>query len=159
MGNCLVLQKKTIKIVKMDGKVLEYKAPMKVHQVLQEFPGHAVADRLPVLRHLLPDAEMLSSHLYYLLPLSMPSPDDEKKKVRFLNTETEGGQRTAVVRIKLVISKQELKEMLRKGGASIDDITSHLQDKQNKSQIDTVDDDRKGNRVWKPVLESIPEVN
>ncbi|KAK9289589.1 hypothetical protein L1049_007745 [Liquidambar formosana] len=160
MGNCLVLQEKVIKIMKIDGKILEYKAPMKVHQVLSEFSGHAVSDTLPVYRHLQPDTQMVAGHLYYLLPLPLPSPDVDKKMLRFSNPAAEGGRGTGVVRIKLVITKQELKEMLRKGGLAVDDMVCQLQNKQSINGIDKFDGGDGGNcKGWKPLLQSIPEVD
>ncbi|XP_047309014.1 uncharacterized protein LOC124912438 [Impatiens glandulifera] len=134
MGNCLVTQEKVIKVMKTDGKVLEYKAPIKVHEVLSDFAGHAISDRLPVIRHLQPDAVMVSNHLYYLLPLPKLSEQRrEKKKVRFAVPEVETCQEGGVVRIKLVITKQELEIMLR-GGVSVDDMLSHDQEQRKHQQ-------------------------
>ncbi|KAL7247817.1 hypothetical protein ACSBR2_002682 [Camellia fascicularis] len=169
MGNCLVMQEKLIiKVMKTDGKVLEYKAPLKAHQVLSDFAGHAISGTLPVLRHLHPDDNMAGGHLYYLLPLPSPPPAvAEKKRVRFANPEVEVGQESGVVRIKLVISKQELEVMLRKGGFSIDEMVYDqlkrkqisLDDQKDHEFDDHVVDDDDHDDGWKPVLESIPEVN
>lgn len=42
MGNCLVLlQENVVRVMKTDGKILEYKALIKVEQVLIDFSGHA----------------------------------------------------------------------------------------------------------------------
>jgi hypothetical protein len=72
-----------------DGKVLVYKAPIKVYQVLSEFPSHAVSDNLTVLRHLKPETKLVSNHVYHL-PLPLPSPKvGKKKKVRFVTPEGE----------------------------------------------------------------------
>ena len=160
MGNCLVLQEKIIKIMRPDGKVLEYKAPLKVHQVLSEFSGYAISDTLPVIRHLRKDMEMVGGQLYYLIPVPLPPPEVEKKVVRFSDPKVEMDQGTGVVRIKLVITKQELKEMLRNGGVSVDHMVSQLQSGQAVNGVDKSDVDGKENgRGWKPVLESIPEGN
>ncbi|XP_057513643.1 uncharacterized protein LOC130795522 [Actinidia eriantha] len=152
MGNCLVMQEKVIKVMKPDGKVLEYKAPTKVHQVLSDFASHAISDTLPVVRHLRPDAEMIGGHLYYLLLLPLPPPAGEK-----IN---KAGQERGVVRIKVVISKQDLEMMLRKGVVSLDGMVSQLQKKQSMNQHDKFDVAGKRSREgWKPLLESIPEVD
>lgn len=159
MGNSLGLQDKVIKIRKTDGKILTYKAPMKVHQILSEFPGHAISDTLPVLRHLKPDTKLHKNHVYYLLPLPLSSPKVGKKKtVRFANPEEEAVQESGVVRIKLVITKKELQEMIQKGVVAVDEMVSQLHIKKGIDSADefTADDDNKG---WKPDLESIPEVN
>jgi len=162
------MQEKTIKVVKTDGKVLEYRAPIKAHQVLSDFAGHALSDTLPVVRHLQPEAGLTGGGLYYLLPFPVPPPaGEQKKRVRFAcPKEEEKGEESGVVRIKLVITKKELELMLRKGAFSVDDhILSQLQKKENTDNQDCKvdeDDDGDGNRSskgWKPMLESIPEVN
>ncbi|XP_021908610.1 uncharacterized protein LOC110822737 [Carica papaya] len=164
MGNCLVLEEKVVKVMRTDGKILEYKAPTNVHQVLSEFSGHAISDSFPDFRHLQPDTKLLGGNLYYLVPLPLARQERKKKKVRFSNPEVEenGGQGSGFVRIKLVISKQELQELLQKGGEeSVHEIVSKIQSKQLRiKEIDHESDGGDTNcRGWKPVLESIPEVN
>ncbi|XP_059643244.1 uncharacterized protein LOC132285092 [Cornus florida] len=166
MGNCLVVEENMIKVMKADGEVLEYEAPIKVHQVLSEFSGHTISDTLPVVRRLRLDSELVGGHLYYLLPA--PLEVDNKKVLRFSNPVVEAAGQAGtggVVRIKMVISKQELEAMLRKGGAlSSNDMVSQLLKKQSSTN-DMVDHDFDGDdgnencRGWKPALESIPEVN
>ncbi|KAF8641863.1 hypothetical protein HU200_067566 [Digitaria exilis] len=55
------------------------------------------------------------------------------------------------VRVKLVISKQELKKMLDKEGMSLDDMVSLM----HKEAIDREQEECCGG--WRPALESIPE--
>ncbi|XP_010271647.1 PREDICTED: uncharacterized protein LOC104607668 [Nelumbo nucifera] len=157
MGNCLLLPEESIKVMKTDGKVLEYKPPLKVHQVLSEFAGHSISDTLPVVRHLAPQIDMLSGRLYYLLPPPLPSTQFVRKvpMVSSNSPTAEPRQRTGVVRIKLVITKQELREMLAKGGISVNEIVAHLQSRQSKAGV--VDDNSESCKGWRPVLESIPE--
>ncbi|OAY40858.1 uncharacterized protein LOC110622471 [Manihot esculenta] len=153
MGNCLVLQEKLIKVMKPDGKILEYKAPITVHQVLSDFSGHAISDSLQAFQHLLPETKLLGGKLYYLVPLPLPSPK-AKKKVRFSVPEEED-KKENIVRIKLVISKQELQEILQKEGVTVDSMISQLQDQRRVETVDTSDN----TGYWKPVLESIPEID
>ncbi|KAJ4970081.1 hypothetical protein NE237_003180 [Protea cynaroides] len=160
MGNCLASQddKKVIKVVKTDGKVLEYKTPLRVHQVLSEFAGHAISDTLPVIRHLRPNTQMHSGCLYYLLPPPLPSSGSGNKLPVASNPKMEhGSDGSGVVRVKIVISKKKLEEILEKGVLSVDDMISHLQTGQSKD-IGNGDESR-SSTVWKPVLESIPEGN
>lgn len=159
MGNCLVLQENVVRVMKTDGKVLEFKTPIKVHQVLTEFSGHAISESMPVLRHLQPNTKLLGGQLYYLVPPASPSPKASKKKVRFANPEIEGAQESNVIRIKLVISKQELQNMLEKGGISVNNMLSlvHREKGVDRKDICNKSDDSCGG--WKPALESIPEVN
>ncbi|KAI3447463.1 hypothetical protein Pfo_004128 [Paulownia fortunei] len=163
MGNCLVLQEKVVRVMKTDGKILEYKSPIKVHQVLSEFSHHAISDKLPVVKHLHPNAEMLQGHLYYLLPLPVPPPPIKKKKkaVHFSDDVLEdAGQATGVVRIKLVISKQELQAMLSTGGISVADVISKVWKEESTNKAKSYDrDDVVISKGWSPALESIPEVN
>ncbi|CAL9058733.1 uncharacterized protein LOC135595007 [Musa acuminata AAA Group] len=145
MGNCLVLQeKKVIRIVKMDGEILRYRSPMKVQQVLDEFPGHAVSDALPVVTYLDPALCLRQGQLYYLLPPKKPA----------AAVETSVGEE-GVIRIKLVITKQQLKDMLSKGGVSHGDMVSFLRGQGGRSGAS----EKERSMEWKPTLESIPEGN
>ncbi|XP_009775609.1 uncharacterized protein [Nicotiana sylvestris] len=137
MGNCIVLQEKVVKIMKTDGKILEYKAPIKVYEVLSQFAGqYAISESLSVIQHLLPNSNMLAGQLYYLLPILPVSPPKiakKKKVVKFakevVDQEEAKKQRTTeVVRIKLVISKKELQALLSgtEGGLiTVNDIVNH----------------------------------
>ncbi|KAF5750514.1 hypothetical protein HS088_TW03G00851 [Tripterygium wilfordii] len=158
MGNCLVVEDKVIRVMKPDGKILEYRAPINVNQVTSEFSGHAISDSLQVIHHhLLPETKLLGGHLYYLEPLPSSPPEiRKKKKVRFSNPETE---ESGVVRIKIIISKQELHEILQKEGVSADDMLSHLQFPEKVSKVDRSSEEEENSNRWKPALESIAEVN
>ncbi|XVE96421.1 hypothetical protein REPUB_Repub02eG0220400 [Reevesia pubescens] len=160
MGNCLVMEEKVIRVMKTDGKILEYQAPTKVQQVLSDFSGHAISDSFSGSQHLQPDAKLLPGQLYYIIPVPSPSKKSKKKKVRFSNPEVNDEQgHPGVVRIKLIISKQELQELLQKEGVSVHDMVSQIQSKQSTNGIDTSDHADDNCRRWKPVFESIAEVN
>ncbi|KAF5186615.1 hypothetical protein FRX31_023794 [Thalictrum thalictroides] len=142
----------------MDGKILEYQSPLKVYQVLSEFTGHAISDTLPVHRHLCPEMDLLQGCLYYLLPPPLPSKETIKSATTVTVSNTKEGdklkQSNGRVRIKIVVTKQELKEMLANGGLSINDMVSQLQNKIiSKDKVD-INGNCKG---WKPLLQSIPE--
>ncbi|KAK5782544.1 hypothetical protein PVK06_037048 [Gossypium arboreum] len=98
----------------------------------------------------------------YLIPLPSPSKKGKKKKARFSNPEVNDDQVRSpnVVRIKLIISKQELQELLQNGGVSAQDIASHnIQSKQTTNGIIAPDVDDDSCRGSKPVLQTIAEVN
>ncbi|KAJ3703578.1 hypothetical protein LUZ61_007283 [Rhynchospora tenuis] len=141
MGNCLVPQitrSEAIKIMKIDGKMLTYASPIKVYQVLEGFPGHMISDPLSIPQQLSLMSDMLSGRQYYMLPV--------EKQI-----ETGFGH-DSVVRVKLVISKKELKEMLTKEELPLEDIISLFQasDQRKESDEERV-------RGWRPSLASIPE--
>nr|GLL36413.1 uncharacterized protein LOC109181110 [Ipomoea trifida]GMD41479.1 uncharacterized protein LOC109181110 [Ipomoea batatas] len=161
MGNCLVLQANVIRVMKTDGKILEYKAPMKVYQVLSEFANHAISDSLPVVQHLRADTEMVGGRLYYLLPLPVPRPKPAKKKVKFADQVEEADQQgTGVVRVKIIISKQELQALLSKDQISVDDMVRHLQKEKSSNELNRCAADEEANcKGWKPMLGSIPELD
>ncbi|KAF8118874.1 hypothetical protein N665_0002s0176 [Sinapis alba] len=168
MGNCLVMEKKVIKIVRNDGKVLEYRKPICVHHILTQFSGHSVFDNNTSC-HLLPDAKLLSGRLYYLLPTTINK--KKTKKVTFADPEVEEeddhddtsqsksnkGENTnaSVVRMKIVVSKQELEKLLQ--GGSVHEMVYQTLEKQVLHTDDDDDDNLECNGGWRPVLDSIPE--
>ncbi|TKY53092.1 hypothetical protein E2542_SST24615 [Spatholobus suberectus] len=154
MGNCLAQQEDVVRVMKSDGKILEYETPIEVHHVLKQFPGHAISESLPVLHHLHPNARLLQGQLYYLVPLPQPPPKVSMKRVRFAEPEKVEGD---VVRIKLVLSKQELKDMLQKGGISVNEVLSLVRDENGMDGVDVCKKDNDGSHGWKPELETIPE--
>lgn len=160
MGNCIALRKKAIKIIKPDGEVLEYSPPMKVCHVLSIFGGHALYDSLPVVRHLHPDTDMIGGRVYYLSPL-LAAPRQRAKKAGDISSKiTPTGQESGVLRIKLVISKQELQAMLQKGGVTVDNMVSKLQNNGKVYGTDSFSSDsRRSSPRWMPMLESVPEGN
>ncbi|KAL8113474.1 hypothetical protein AgCh_020694 [Apium graveolens] len=151
MGNCLAQQDKLIQVMKTDGKILEYKQPLRVHQVLSEHAGHAISQTLPVIQHLCPDANMHGGRLYYLVPLL----EIEKK---YYNTkEVAEKEDIRGVRIKLVIRRQDL-EMLSTGAVSVEDMISQLKNQKLVDSLHKLNGDCNENRKgWKPALQSIPE--
>ncbi|KAH6762192.1 hypothetical protein C2S52_019625 [Perilla frutescens var. hirtella] len=160
MGNCLVLEEKSVSVMKTDGKTIEYKAPIRVHEILSEYSHHAISDKLPVVKHLHPSTELLRGRLYYLLPL----PQQPKKKKKMVKTVRfsedvmeEERQKSPPVRIKLVITKQELQAMLGKEGVnvSVEELISQVQ----KEPLKIAGDDRNIGGRRSPPLETIPELN
>ncbi|CAK8544073.1 unnamed protein product [Lathyrus sativus] len=128
MGNCLVLQQiNMMKIMKTDRKVLEYKTPIEVEEVL---------------------------------PLPLPASPKGVRKVRFANPEVQDVHKSSVVRIKLVISKQKLQDMLDNGGISVDKMLSlaHGEKGMDGEDLCKESDDDDSLWEWKPVLKNIPEV-
>ena len=139
MGNCLVLEdKEGIKIKRMDGHILKHDSPLKVPQALPKFTGHTISGGISAARNLNKMADMQSGHLYHL---------QRPKKMQT--------NETGSVRIKLVISKQELKQILEKEGLTLEDMMSQIQKEPRYSHKR----EKKRSLMWKPALESISEVN
>ncbi|KAF4398849.1 hypothetical protein G4B88_023443 [Cannabis sativa] len=119
----LVYKDKVIRVMKIDGKVLSFTKPILVQDVLVRI-NYGVTNNISLSK------EILSSKK---LPL-----DYELK----LGNNNLGG----VKRIKIVITKQQLKELLNKKISMDDVVISSLEN--DKSYF---------NGNWKPKLESIPE--
>ncbi|OIT33815.1 PREDICTED: uncharacterized protein LOC109205519 [Nicotiana attenuata] len=132
MGNCIVLQQKVVKVMKTNGKVLEYKPLMKKdNEVLT--PVSESPTKVPV-----------------------------KKKVTFADEVKESSKKGSdqVLRIKLVISKKELQALLIEG--AVDGMVQYPLQKERNSNIEMIksdeftDDDNDCSIGWKPALDTIP---
>ncbi|CAN0847048.1 Uncharacterized protein At1g66480 [Linum grandiflorum] len=172
MGNCMVVEEKVLKVMRPDGKILEYSTPILAHEVLSDFPGQysalsaAASDSSSVQQHILiPDAKLLGGKLYFLVPIPCSTPQlavKVKKQSIKMEEESEEKSGGGVVRIKLVISKQELEELLKRGGVSMRDMVSHLQGQQQQRMVKKVaeeEEEEENDDDWKPSLESIPELD
>ncbi|CAN8270054.1 unnamed protein product [Cochlearia groenlandica] len=175
MGNCLVMEEKVIKIMRNDGEVVEYKGPMKVHHILTQFSNHySLFESLSNTCHLHPQAKLLCGRLYYLMPKeTIKIKKKMNKKVRFANPEKEEeeeeerlvvdcGEKTkekissvGVLRVKMVVSKQELDKLLQ--GGSVHEMVYRSLAKQHHDDDDDNDVDDMCHRGWRPLLDSIPE--
>ncbi|KAL2339556.1 hypothetical protein Fmac_007496 [Flemingia macrophylla] len=147
MGNCLHLSKpssescmakklEVVRVAKPDGKMLEFSIPIHVKDILTNYPDHCVGVSKEVKEPLSSDHELKAGRLYYMLPTLYSPPNLSSLK-------TCGG----VKRIKVVITKQQLEQLVTKQ-ISVEDILSEVQ---------TVGVNFPSNR--KPKLDSIPEEN
>ncbi|KAG2262482.1 hypothetical protein Bca52824_069561 [Brassica carinata] len=168
------MEKKVIKIVRNDGKVLEYREPTTVHHILAQFSGHTLFDNNNTC-HLRPDAKLLSGRLYYLVPTTTSKKNT--KKVTFADPEVEedesllredvaghtgesnsnndgdDNKNVSVTRMKIVVSKQELEKLLQGGSVH------EMMYKSVEKQILLSDDENLERDIgWRPVLDSIPEI-
>ncbi|CAO2824040.1 unnamed protein product [Amaranthus hypochondriacus] len=158
MGNCIRSQPKTVQVVKPDGKILEYKPSTTVCEVLSEFPSHELSDKLPILQYMSPNVTLLAGRLYYLVPVPSLTRKIKNKKVRFAEpekAEERKGQDSRLT-VKLVIRKQELKEMLEHGGVSIDELVAK---RHVAGGLENLDEYRCGRSTWIPAMQSISEVD
>ncbi|KAL3358120.1 hypothetical protein AABB24_015324 [Solanum stoloniferum] len=190
MGNCIVLQEKVVKVMKTDGKILEYKAPIKVHQILSQFSSHVISNSHQVIenQHLQPNDDLLGGQIYYLLPSlpKQPPPKSAKKKVKFANDQVkkkvkfanddqlvndhekvkfakdqvelleanhDHHQKKEVIRVKIVISKKELQELLSSSEGGIIKVDDMI-----KSTTIVEESTITNGKGWKPILDIIPEI-
>ncbi|KAK4766847.1 hypothetical protein SAY87_024086 [Trapa incisa] len=128
MGNCFTLPEKVLAGV--EGQ-------------------HAISKTVLGTEYLQQGAWLEAGRSYNAVPLITDDKAKSKKKkeddVTFADqAETEGGTGESVVRVKLVITRRELQEMLEEGAVSVDSLdVSHAVYGSPKR--------------WKPVLKSIPE--
>lgn len=146
MGNC-ISSKRVIRIMKGDGKILEYSPPLTVLDVLANFDAHAIYDEVPVCWSLAPETVLQCGHLYYLLPEVQPSTSDKEAP--------EKSRRS--VRIKVIVTKKELREMLEQESFSACKMIDRLQKKPCIRYVAKEGGDVHGHGGWTPVLQSIPE--
>ncbi|KAG6478148.1 uncharacterized protein LOC122019016 [Zingiber officinale] len=135
MGNCLVLEEKVIEIMKTDGETLRHQSPLKAQQVLNMFPGHAISETLPRITYSDPTMSMRHGRLCRRLP-----PEKQPAKT--------GADEDGFIRIKMVITKQQFRDMLRKGGVSPDGMLR---------SPSGATGEKTRSMEWRPTLQSIPE--
>jgi len=161
-----------VRTMKANGRVLQYKAPITVQDSLSGHEG----------QYTVPQQDGLNEQaLHSRQPLHPDSVSDdirkgENRSNRSGETKDLSSSKPAVscvntgegvVRVKLVIRKQELAKLLSNGlgkGATMEDILVELQGK-GQASVDNLSEEncgpaRMGNHGgWKPALESIPEYN
>lgn len=84
MGNCLVMEKKLIKIVRNDGKVFEYRKFICVYYIFVQFFGYFVFDN-NISCYFQFDVKFFFGRFYYFLLIIINK--KKIKKVRFVDFE------------------------------------------------------------------------
>ncbi|CAK7324272.1 unnamed protein product [Dovyalis caffra] len=142
IGSCIrfpeTKHEEVLQVVKTDGKVLEFSNPILVKDILVNFSGSGIGLTKEAIEHLPPSYELKLGNVYHILPPApVISPVVDREE------EASGG----VKRIKVVITKQQLQQLLTKE-ISVEEVLLGLE--QKSSSLDSP-------RNWKPKLESIPE--
>lgn len=122
--------RKVLKVVKVDGKVIEFTSPVAV----KEFEGFGVKSSRESSKLLPPSLELRLGNTYYLFP------SDPPKNQTVVDDDGGVSTTTAVKRIKIVITKKQLEELLSKK-TSVEKIIFGIHPN------------------WKPSLVAIPEEN
>ncbi|XP_057739061.1 uncharacterized protein LOC130956056 [Arachis stenosperma] len=139
-GSCISSNhgNKVVRVAKPDGKVLEFRTPIHVKEILSNFQAFGSVGISKVSSESLsPDYELKPGRLYYLLPSQ-----GVKEQGNNNNNNNNG-----LKRIKVVITKQQLQQLVTKQ-ISVEDILSEV-------HLQTVG--AHNNR--KPKLDCIPEEN
>ncbi|KAH6766881.1 hypothetical protein C2S52_017864 [Perilla frutescens var. hirtella] len=130
--------RKFLQVVKVDGKVMEFTTPLLVKELLINFEGFGVKSSRKYCKVLPPCFELQLGKTYYLFPKNQAAAD--------------GAVSTAAVkRIKVVITKKQLEELLSKK-TSVENIIFGI-DKAFTTDLATM------SSSWKPNLVAIPEEN
>ncbi|CAN6569688.1 unnamed protein product [Malus baccata var. baccata] len=137
MGNCLVLSKedKVLRVLKTDGKVLEFRAPTLVKDILSNFSGVGISLSKQASEQLSPDYKLKLGKVYYMIPLPGSAENDS----------------AATRRIKIVVTKQRLQELLAKQISVEEVLTASGPEKKASSSCVN------SSKIWKPKLKSIIE--
>ncbi|KAK9292569.1 hypothetical protein L1049_020543 [Liquidambar formosana] len=138
-------QQKVLRVVKTDGKILEFSVPILVKDLLVKFSGLGVGVSKEASQHLPLNHKLKTGKIYYLLPLASPAGAIDPAGISSMdNPEQTCGSK----RIKVVITKQQLKELMSKQVISLEEVLSGLE-KTACSMVSSTN--------WKPKLESIAE--
>ncbi|KAI3944722.1 hypothetical protein MKW98_021180 [Papaver atlanticum] len=144
MESAMACHENVVRVLKMNGKVaVEYLSSILVKDVLVNFDGFGVGISEGSSQILPPNYELKTGKVYYLLP----NPES-------LLTKTDNQCLSGEVKqIKVIITKQQLQELLSKKG-SIEGMIAKVSE--GLFEHNNVDEDE-STRSWRPELETIPE--
>ncbi|CAB4289042.1 unnamed protein product [Prunus armeniaca] len=116
MVNCFVLskQEKVLRVVKTDGKVLEFRAPTFVKDMLMNFSGSGISVSKQASELLPPNYKLKLGKVYYMIPLLGSVASDAISAGIISSVDVTEKDRAATRRIKIFITKQQLQELLTK---------------------------------------------
>lgn len=178
-----------IMVLRMDGKIMEFTAPFLVSDLTAAYPRYSLVHSGDLCRCLPRDYKLLPGQLYCLLPIpnshSQVSENDNSQRDAVLseskgidngscegtinggnqeNTAPSAGKPvqngSSIIRVKMVISKQELEALL--SVPSIKETSVEQTRLQLESKAQHVKEDYAAKRcegLWRPSLESIPEIS
>ncbi|GLJ54322.1 hypothetical protein SUGI_1165650 [Cryptomeria japonica] len=171
MGNCVqtgcrrisqaVEVEKFINIMKTDGKILEYSAPLFVRDVLVDYECHAVVNPQTINQQLPLAYELLPGHMYCLVPDEKNHVNKEEEAMIKVEPKEMDKSKGGVVRLKVVIKRQQLGELLvANKGMSLEELVLQIQSKCHSPRSGLDDSSPKSNSSgWRPSLDSIPELH
>ncbi|KAL2921687.1 hypothetical protein RDABS01_013178 [Bienertia sinuspersici] len=153
----LLKEKRTLQIIKVDGKMLEFKSPVIVRDLLVSYPDFYVGVFKNATQALPLDYKLKIGEIYYLLPsvtgdhtttTTSSSANDEDARTEMDSTTT----KTTTTTIKVVITKEQLQQILcSKQGRMEELLLGVVANKKVWSSENC------SSSTWFPKLESIPE--
>lgn len=138
-----------VQLLKSDGEIFEFSTPVLVKDVLRKFSGFSIALARKKPLHLPPDFWLKLGSKYHLIP-SVGGLESVEES-RDVDKEETGGVR----RIKVVITKKQLQDLLSKEVLAADILSALRSETCDGDDYD--DEDDSSTTIWKPKLESIPE--
>ncbi|KAL5567673.1 hypothetical protein UlMin_024248 [Ulmus minor] len=144
-------KQKVVEVVKIDGKILTFKEPILVKDVLVSFSS-GIGLTKEASEHLPPCYELKKGKVYYMLPsLTCEKKTSVVSEVSSFSSMAGNDQKDGgIKRIKIVITKKRLQELLKKQ-ISVEEVLLEVEKKTNTCVLDN------SRSSWKPELESIPE--
>ncbi|KAK2633874.1 hypothetical protein Ddye_028666 [Dipteronia dyeriana] len=152
VSNCFgkaTKNKKVLRIVKVDGKLLEMKSPVKVEEILTSFSGSGIGVSEKASEFLPLNYQLKLGKVYYVIP----SINSEKEKAVEAETDAKAG---GVKRIKVVITKKQLQQLLEKQ-LSIEEVLLAVERRSSSTSSASWEVESPTRSNWKPKLEAIPE--
>ncbi|KAK0593336.1 hypothetical protein LWI29_034908 [Acer saccharum] len=151
VSNCFgkaTKNKKVLRIVKMDGKLLEMKSPVKVEEILRSFSCSGIGVSEKASEFLPLNYQLKLGKVYYVIP----SINSDKEKAVEAEAEAKAG---GVKRIKVVITKKQLQQLLEKQ-LSMEEVLLAV-GRRSSSSSSASWDVKSPTSNWKPKLQAIPE--
>jgi len=172
-----------IMVMRPDGKVMEFTAPLLVGDLMAAYPQHSVVhSEDAACRSVSPENKLVPGQLYRLLfipkspSLSKNVVLSEAKSIYNSSLERRIGREklastrpppsrksaqngSGIIRVKMVITKRELEAMLSDRCIKEKSLLFHLERKTQNIKENYVATRRCSNDGWRPSLESILEVN
>ncbi|KAI3813455.1 hypothetical protein L1987_18180 [Smallanthus sonchifolius] len=123
MGNSLAVAgggKKKAKVMKIDGEIFKLQTPVKVLEVIKDYPGHVLLESKTFKRFgiranpLGPDEDLEAGKIYFLVELPKLPETNEKREVPAVRVDGSGS-----VQVKVRLPKAEVDKLI---GESRDEV-------------------------------------
>ncbi|GLJ31751.1 hypothetical protein SUGI_0638650 [Cryptomeria japonica] len=164
MGNCLKSSvdrergDQMIRVMKMDGKMLEYSPPLLVRDLLtaKDYGRNYMLAHPQNVRDALPqDYKLKGGELYYLIPSHL----EDESSFNGGGMKERGVKGEKGMKIKIMVSKTELKALLSDGCVKEKWVEDFLLKQLEAKFLQLQQKACVARGKWRPALEKIPETN